>query len=175
MGALAFFAFLFSGGCAYHRVGWNHAPRRIVHVAPVGNRSGQAGIGSALWQQLIREISDCPGFATGSEADAEWILDVTIVDLCRAIGATSPGNSDAVRSYALTLAASCTITEKETGKEVLSPQTLQAVATLPTHPSFTEAKRQAVGQLGSILAKKICDLLSTAADPLPLSGDVAGK
>jgi hypothetical protein len=133
-------------------------------VIPVENHSGQSGIGNTLWQQLIREINDCPRFATGSETDAEFILHVVIDDFSKSIGTTSPKNSDAIQAYALTSTARCTLTEKETGDEVLNQQIVRATVTVPTHPSFAESKRQADVQICSIFAKKICDLLSCAMD-----------
>jgi hypothetical protein len=164
MGAFAFFISLFSCGCAYHRVGWNHAPVQIIHVAPVVNHSGHAGIGGTLRQQLIQEINTCPEFATGPAANAKFTLDVAIDDLSQTIGTTFPKNPDTVHSYTLTLTASCTLVERDTGREVLPRQALQATVVLPTHPSFTEAKRQAMVQISRSLAKKIGNLLSSTVD-----------
>jgi hypothetical protein len=176
VGVLVFFAFLLSGGCAYHRVGWNHATRRIVHAAPIVNRSGNAGISGILWQRLIQEINMRPGFASGPASDAEWILDVSIGGFSQGIGTTSPENSDTVRSYTLTLSGTCAVSEKSTGREIMPVQTVHAAVTLPTHPSYTEAKRQAASQISGILAGKICDLLSSAWDfSTESAANVVGK
>ncbi|MDR2341229.1 MAG: LPS assembly lipoprotein LptE [Puniceicoccales bacterium] len=164
MAVSALFALLFTCGCAYHRVGWNHAPRRIVYVAPFANCPSHAGISSIFLQQLVQEINNRPGLTAGTLEDAEFILDVNIDDFSKAIGTTSTKNSDIVQSYALTLSASCTLVERNTGKEIFSKQTAQATVTLPTHPSFIEAQRQSAGQIASILAKKVCNLLSSAMD-----------
>jgi hypothetical protein len=166
MGVFVFFAPLLLCGCAYHRVGWNRAPRQTVYVLPIAKFPEYLGIHSTLRQRLIQEINACPGFGSGPMENAELILTVKIEDFFQSIGTTMPRDSDVAHSYTITLMANCEIAEKDTQKEILPGQTIQATVTVPAHPSFTEAKRQAATQISGILAKKICNFLLNSA---PLS------
>jgi hypothetical protein len=133
-------------------------------VAPVINRSRAAEIQGILWQQLVREINGTPSLSIASKSEADFVLQVTVDGLSQFVAATSSRDTGIASAYTVLLNASCTLEHRTTQQTVFKDEAVHASISVPTQPSFVEAKRQATPQLTNDLAIKIRNLVCGTHD-----------
>lgn len=154
---LAFAAVFFFAGCMGYKFGNpNTPPFQSIHANVASNQS--------YLQQAIIPLSDAirKSFITDSTVelrnseDAQALLDVTIVDYTRHVGATMRDDSDRAQSFTATITVSCTLKDKS-GKVYFKNKRISISQTIYTQSGAELSEFQSYPEFAANLANKIRD------------------
>ncbi|MFT3781628.1 MAG: LPS assembly lipoprotein LptE [Nibricoccus sp.] len=153
-----------STGCAHYQLGTEgKLSFHTLYVAPVQNKAYLPQAVAVVTTQ-IREafIHDGRVSLVNSAAEAEAVLNVTVVSYRRDVTTARPDDTGLARKFNLTLTASCTLREKSSdaalfeNRVVTVEQQIFATATpAQVDSNQIQAEYQALPQLAAKLADKI--------------------
>ncbi|MDR1437656.1 MAG: LPS assembly lipoprotein LptE [Puniceicoccales bacterium] len=147
-------------GCGHYTLGRDAAlPFQCIYVAPVENRSLTPELQSFVWQHIVQCLENSPVIVISERNDADAILEVILAETSQSILSTSYRDSSTADSYSLKVSALCTLRESGENRYFFKDRCLETSISIPTQPSYVEAKRHVTPQLAANLARKICNLV----------------
>jgi hypothetical protein len=143
--------------CAHYQLGTaSQLAFATVYVAPVENHAmlpqAQAIFATEIREALLKDGR--VSLAAGLEA-ADVVLRVSLVGYDRQIAAANPADTGLARKFVLNLHASCTLTDRRTGKPLFVNRAIQASRDAYTDSGQLQAEYQTLPLLASTLADKV--------------------
>ena len=150
------FAVLCLVGCSHYQLGTGgRLTFATLYVSPVANKAilsqAQAIVSSMLREELLHD-----GRVTlvNSPEAADATVALTLTDYRRDIATVQPGDTGLAREFALTLAATVTLHDNRSGKDLFEKRPITAVRDAFTDSGQLQAEYQARPLLAGVLAKK---------------------
>lgn len=154
---LSLLLLVLASGCRHYSLG-NTAelPYQRLYVAPVVNRSLAPQAQSLVSGQLIEQLMRDPRLTIVSNPEqADAVLEVTLIDYTRNVGATSTDDTYLGRMFELHLVASCSLTNPRDGSVYFSDRIVSAEASSLSDGGFQSNEYQAMPSLARDLAARI--------------------
>jgi hypothetical protein len=115
-----------------------------------------------LWQQLVREISNCPFLRSESLPQAADVtLAVTITGQEQSIATTSVEDSAIAESHLVTLTARCSLRDNRTDQWLFADEPVSARSHVPVRGGFVDNRYHMMPEITRDLAIRICALLNS--------------
>jgi hypothetical protein len=155
--ALLLGASLLSPACSHYHLGTRTTLAfATLYVAPVENRAllpqAQAVVATEIRDALEKD-GRVTVVATPEAADA--VLRVSLVGYDRVVEAANPADTGLARKFALNLHASCTLTDRRTGRPYFTNRVLQVTKDAFTDSGQLQSEYQALPLLAAALADKV--------------------
>jgi hypothetical protein len=156
-GILLLGAGLFCPACSHYQLG-THAKLAFstLYVAPVENRAmlpqAQALVAAEI-RDALRKDGRVTLVAAPEAADA--VLRVSLVGYDREVAAANPADTGLARKFALNLHASCTLTDRRTGRPYFSNRKLQVTRDAYVDSGQLQAEYQTLPLLAAALADRV--------------------
>lgn len=147
---------LMLSGCAHYRLGTGNEklPYHSIAFAPVINNSFVPQFHTLVSDALFRSFATGGGMAVESQASgADVVLQVTIDDFQKLIGATSSSDTGRARSLYMVIKATATLTDKE-GK-ILHSQQFEVNEEIYADSGMARAEQAGLPQVADKLGEKI--------------------
>jgi hypothetical protein len=143
--------------CAHYQLGTkSKLAFATVYVAPVENRAmlpqAQAIVATALRDALLRDGRVT--LVTSPEA-ADVTLRVALAGYDREMAAANPADTGLARKFALHLHATCTLTDRRTGRPLFADRAITVTKDAYTDSGQLQAEYQTVPLLAEALADKV--------------------
>ncbi len=142
-------------GCAHYQLGTSARPGfTTLYVAPVDSRvllpQARAIVATAVREALLR---DGRVTLTASPESAEATLRITLAGYDRTVMASNSADTGLAREFALSLRASCTLTDNRTGRPLFSGREITATRNAYVDSGQLQVEYQAL----PLLAEKLAD------------------
>jgi hypothetical protein len=144
-------------GCSHYQLGTGGALAfRTIYVAPIENKTllpqARALVSTVLREELLRD-----GRVTlvNAPEQADATLSLVLSDYHRDVATVRPGDTGLARKFALTLAATITLRDNRTGKNLFEQRPVNAVQDAYTDSGQLQSEYQALPLLAGALAKKV--------------------
>jgi|TARA_B110000438_G_scaffold291824_1_gene329291 hypothetical protein len=156
--AFLFFTILFGAlaGCSHYKLGTESDGDLTgrIFVAPVLNESEAPQIRALLTDQIRRQFSNHPNWRlASSRSDADYLLEVTVIEFSQAIAAVSSVDTGRAASYDLSISAAIVLTTSS--GTVADQNTVEARTVLFAVPGQPETIYQAMPGLSQQLSEAI--------------------
>lgn len=144
-------------GCQHYALGTTaQLPFERLYVAPVVNRSLAPQTQSLVSEQLIQQLMRDPRLTLVSNPEnADAILEVTLIEYTRNVGATSTQDTYLGRMFELNLIASCTLINTADNSAYFSERLVSAEASSLADGGFQSNEYQTMPSLARDLAARI--------------------
>lgn len=157
LGALVLASSLLSPACSHYQLGTRtRLAFATLYVAPVENRAllPQA---QAVVSTEIRDALEKDGRVTvvAAPESADAVLHVSLVKYDRDVVATSETDTALAREFALNLQASCTLTDRRTGKPYFTNRLLLVSRNAFTDSGQLQSEYRTLPLLAEALADKV--------------------
>ena len=144
-------------GCAHYQLGTAaRLPFATLYVAPVENRAmlpqAQSLVATEIRDAFLKD-GRVTLVATPETADA--VLQVSLVSYDRQVAAANPADTGLTRKFALNLHASCTLSDRRTGRPLFANREILATRDAFTDSGQLQAEYQALPLLATVLAGKV--------------------
>jgi hypothetical protein len=154
---LVFIASLSGPACSHYQLGTQTKPPfTTLYVAPVEDRA-MLPQAQALVTAEIREalIKDGRVTVVSSPDTADAVLHVSLVGYDREVAAANPADTGLARKFALNLHASCTLTDRRTGRPCFANRDLVVTKDAFTDSGQLQSEYQALPLLAAALADRV--------------------
>jgi hypothetical protein len=128
-------------------------------VKIVGNESFVPQIQAFITRKLGDEFARDSRLILTNEADADAVLSVTVMASDQKTSATSSSDTELASYLAISLRATCTLTDGKTGKEYFSNEMVGVEMDLLTDANYQSRRYQAMPKVCDELAKKIVHMI----------------
>ena len=150
-------AALLLAGCAHYQLGTGgRLTFATLYVAPVQNHAGlpqaQATAAADLREAFARD-GRLTLVAAAAEADA--VLEVTLVRYQRQVAASNPNDTGLARKFALVLDARCTLTDRRANRVLFRDRPLRVTRDAFVDSGQLQSEYQAWPLLSSALAQSV--------------------
>jgi hypothetical protein len=153
---LAVLTALFAGGCSHYQLGTGTAPSfHTLYVEPVGSKTALPQAREIV-STRIREAFARDGRVSlvNSAAEADAVLQITLVDFHRDVAAVREGDTGLARKFDLSVGADCTLRRRD-GTFVFERRRIDAQREAFTDAGQLQSEYQTVPLLAEQLAVKI--------------------
>jgi hypothetical protein len=154
---LLFGASLSGPACSHYQLG---TPTKLafttLYVAPVENHA-MVPQAQALVATEIRDALEKDGRVTvvASPEAADAVLRVSLVGYDREVAAANPADTGLARKFALNLRASCTLTDRRTGRPYFTKRELHVTKDAYVDSGQLQAEYQTLPLLATALADRV--------------------
>ena len=143
--------------CSHYQLGsQTRPPFTTLYVAPIENRAmlpqAQALVATEIRDALIK---DGRVTVVASPETADAVLRVSLVGYDREVAAANPADTGLVRKFALNLHASCTLTDRRTGRPCFTNRELVVTKEAFTDSGQLQSEYQTLPLLAAALADRV--------------------
>lgn len=157
LGLLLLGAALCDTGCSHYQLGTQgRLAFATLYVAPVENRA-MLPQAQALVAGAVRDALTKDGRVTvvASPEAADAVLHISLVGYDRQVAAASPSDTGLARKFSLNLHASCTLTDRRTGRPYFTRRNLDVSRDSYTDSGQLQSEYQTLPLLASALADRV--------------------
>lgn len=161
LGILLFGAILSGPACSHYQLGTQtKLAFTTLYVAPVENRA-MLPQAQALVSAEIRNALQKDGRVTlvASPEAADAVLRVSLVGYDREVAASTEADTGIARKFALNLHASCTLTDRRTGRPFFTNRELQVTKDAYTDSGQLQAEYQTLPLLAAALGDRVAHMV----------------
>jgi hypothetical protein len=144
-------------GCAHYHLGTaSRLAFATVYVAPVENHA-MLPQAQSIFATEIREalLKDGRVSLVAGPETADVVLRVSLASYDRQMAAANPADTGLARKFVLNLHASCTLTDRRTGKPLFVNRAIQASRDAYTDSGQLQVEYQTLPLLASTLAEEV--------------------
>jgi len=157
LGILVLVASLSGPACSHYQLGTQtRPPFTTLYVAPVEDRAmlpqAQALVATEIRDALIK---DGRVTVVASPDTADAVLRVSLVGYNREVTASNPADTGLARKFALNLHASCTLTDRRTGRPCFTNRELVVTKDAFTDSGQLQSEYQTLPLLAAALADRV--------------------
>lgn len=159
---LSFIGILLSmTGCSRYHLGFpvNHASFKTIYVAPAINKAFVSQAQSTLTRQVREEILRNGYLKLRRKGEADVVLEMTIVQYGRSIGAVYESDPDSAKTLSLNLTVLCSLKDTRQGHYLFKDQSVNYSLSISANDYAQCIEYQRLPQLTREVAKKIVLLI----------------